>query len=186
MRIYTFLFIGLVAASLSACGSGDFIEKSPTNSNSTQSTQVLAPGTYKLAFSAISTARLAAPVSGIDVAVKLPVGVSVTTLTGSSGQVAVSSVIPGSAIQSTSLAFASYSASTRTVYLSMTTSQDSYRGGQFVNLLFNVGAGTSVTPNDIFALNTTYPKYKVVGFDSVTHSSVNLTSALKTSLAVEQ
>jgi hypothetical protein len=42
--------------------------------------RILAPGSYKLAFSAISTKRLEAPISGIDVSVKFSAGISVNTV----------------------------------------------------------------------------------------------------------
>lgn len=182
--------LALAVMSLNGCGGsgGDLIQSPPTTTNTTISdTQALAPGTYKLTFSAISTARLAAPISGIDVSVKLPAGLSVSTVTGGgTGQITTTSVTPGNAIQATSLAYGNYSASTRTAYLSMATTQDTYRKGQFLNLLFTVTPGTIVTPNDIFLLNTaTSPAYKVVGFDTVSHSTVIMTSTVRTILGVE-
>ncbi|MFZ4854889.1 MAG: hypothetical protein ACOYL3_00705 [Desulfuromonadaceae bacterium] len=188
MNIRTLLLLCVVVTSLSACGGGgggDLIQAAPPPTTVIPGTQALAAGTYKLTFSALSTARLVAPISGIDVAVKLPVGLSVSTVTGGgTGQIVSTSVTPGSAIQATSLAFGNYSASTRTAYLSMATTQDSYRGGQFLNLLFTVASGTSVTPNDIYNLNATYPKYKVVGLDTVTHSTVTMTGSVLTTLGV--
>ncbi|HIJ86683.1 MAG TPA: hypothetical protein HPP97_03255 [Desulfuromonadales bacterium] len=47
-----------------------------------------------------------------------------------------------------------------------------------------VGAGTAITPNDIFALNTGYSPYKVVGFDAASNSSVTMTGKVKTALEV--
>lgn len=179
-------------ALLAACGGGgggDLIQAPNTPGTTTTtvpSNQVLTPGTYKLTFTAISTARLAAPISGLDMAVRFPAGLSVSTVNGgATGQITSTSITPGSAIQATSLAFGNYSASTRTAYLTMATSQGNYRGGQFMNLLFSVTAGTSVTPNDISALNAIYPNYKVVGLDTVTHSSVTMTGSVKTTLGVQ-
>jgi hypothetical protein len=162
-----------VALQLSGCGSDG-----AASSN-------LAPGTYKLTFSAISTAKLAVPISGIDISVKFPAGLSVSTVTGGSGQIAAASLAPGNATTASFLAYGNYSASTRTAYLSMATSQGSYRGGQFMSLLFTVGAGTAVTVDDIIALNALYPQYKVVGADTVTRSSMILSSSVKTTLGVE-
>ena len=190
MNIRTLLLVCVAILSLTACGSGgggDLIPPATLPTADVSNTQTLAPGTYKLTFSTISTARLAAPISGIDVAVKFPAGLSVSTITGGgTGQITYSSITPGSAILATSLAFGNYSASTRTAYLYMATTQETYRGGQFLNLFFTVASGTSVTPDDIYALNVTYPSYKVVGLDTVTHSTVTMTGSVKTTLGVVQ
>ena len=118
MNIRTLLLVCVAILSLTACGSGgggDLIPPATLPTADVSNTQTLAPGTYKLTFSTISTARLAAPISGIDVAVKFPAGLSVSTITGGgTGQITYSSITPGSAILATSLAFGNYSASTRT------------------------------------------------------------------------
>ncbi|NVO00460.1 MAG: hypothetical protein HXX17_14165 [Geobacteraceae bacterium] len=193
MNIRSLLLLCAVVTSLSACGGGggggDLIQAPPPTTPTTvvPGTQALAAGTYKLTFSAISSARLLAPISGIDVAVKFPAGLSVSTVTGGgTGQITSTSITPGSAILATSLAFGNYSASTRTAYLSMATSQDTFRSGQFLNLLFTVASGTTITPNDIYALNVTYPTYKVIGLDTVTHSTVTMTGSVLTTLGVER
>lgn len=187
MKFRILMLICSTAALLAACGGGGDLIQAPGDATTTVSPgQVLTAGTYKLTFTALSTARLTAPISGIDVAIRLPAGLSVSTVNGSAtGQIVSTSITPGSAIQATSLAFGNYSASTRTAYLSMATSQENYRGGKFLNLLFTVAAGTSVTPNDISALNVTYPNYKVVGLDTVTHNSVTMNDLVKTTLGVE-
>ena len=182
MKFRTFLSIGMVAATLSACGGGGGDWQQGTTAAS--DTQPLAAGMHKLTFSAISTAQLDAPISGVEVAVKLPAGLSVSTLSGGTGQITPAAVSQGSALQDTSLAFGSYSASTRTAYLAMTTPQNNYRSGQYLTLQFAVAAGSLITPNDIYAMNATYPLYKVVGLDSVSHSSVVLTGKVKTTLGV--
>jgi hypothetical protein len=181
------------AVLISACGGGgDLIEQpivtNPIASNTqalVSNTQAMVPGVYKLTFSAFSTARLVAPISGIDVAVRFPAGLSVSMVTDGTAQITSTSVTPGSAIQATSLAFGVYSASTRTAYLSMATTQETFRGGQFLNLLFTVAPGTSVTPNDIYNLNAPYQSYKVVGLDTSAHSTVILTDSVKTTLGIE-
>lgn len=175
------------ALALSGCGGGgDLIPAESTATDVVPISQTLTPGTYKLTFSAISTARLVAPISGIDVAVKLPPGLSVSTINGGTGQIDSTSFAPNSAILGSSLAFGNYSASTRTAYISMATTQDTFRSGQFMKLFFTVAKGAAVTPNDIIVLNATYPHYKVVGLDTVTHNSVTLTGTVKTTLAVER
>jgi hypothetical protein len=191
MNFKSLLLICIAVATLSACGGGgggDLIQASPPTPPTAPpvvvpGTKTLAAGTYKLTFTAISTSRLPAPISGIDVAVKLPVGVSVSTVNGgATGQIVSTSITPGSAILATSLALGNYSASTRTAYLSINTPQETFRGGQFLNLLLTVETGTSITPDDIYALNVTNPKYKVLGL--VAHSTVNMTGSVLTTLGV--
>ncbi len=177
MSIRNVVLFGLILSTLAACGGGG---SQPGNQNS----QALPSGNYKLTFSAISTARLATPISGIEIAVKLPAGLSVSTLTGGSGQINPLSVSTGSAIGTAGLAFGSYSASTHTAYLSMVTTQENYRGGQYLNLLFNVPPHSSVTPNDVFVLNDLFPRYRVVGLDTVTHNSVVMTGNVTTTLGI--
>jgi hypothetical protein len=176
MNFKSLILTFAASALLSACGSSGG-GAAPSN--------ILAPGTYKLTFSAISTAKLAVPIRGIDISVKFPAGLSVSTVTGGSGQIADTSLTPGNATSASFYALGNYSASTRTAYLSMATSQGTYRGGQFMTLLFTVGQGTAVTADDIYALNALYPEYKVVGVDTVTNSSVILNSDVKTTLGVE-
>lgn len=185
MNIRILMLLCTATLSLSACGNngGDLIEKATTLV--TSNSQTLTPGVYKLTFAAFSTARLAAPISGIDVAVKLPAGLLVHTDSGGTGQVAVTSLTQGSAVFGQSWVLGNYSASTRTAYLSMGSTQDDFRSGQYMNLFFTVAAGTSVTPNDIYALNATYPNYKVIGMDTSAHSTVVLTGSVKTTLGIE-
>jgi hypothetical protein len=183
MSIRVLLLLCATAVLLTACGvDGELVEKTPVV-NVVKGTQPLSAGTYKLTFSALSTARLATSISGIDVTVKLPSGLSVATVSGASGQVLPTSIIPGNVNQSI---LGNYSASTRTVYLAMITPQDTYRSGQFMNLLFTVQPGSSVTPDDILALNSTFSNYKVVGWDVNSYSSVILTGSVKTTLGVER
>lgn len=186
MKIRSLMLLFATSMALSACGGGDggVVGIGIVRSTADPNTQPLAAGSYKLTFSAVSTARLDAPISGVEVAVKLPTGLSVSTTTGTTGQILSTSLTPGSALKSTSLAFGSYSASTNTVYLSMATTQEDYRSGQFLNLLLLVPAHSTVTPNDIYSLNATYPHYKVIGLDTITHNTVTMTDKVKTTLKV--
>jgi hypothetical protein len=186
MKIQAILLICAFAATLSACGGGggNWQEGAAVNTPPTDLNKPLAAGVHKLTFSAISTASLDVPISGIEVAVRLPAGLSVSTATDGTGQITPTSVKQGNALQDTSLAFGSYSASTRTAYFAVTTPQDDFRNGQYLTLLFTVSPSASVSPNDIYTLNAAYPVYKVVGLDTVTHNTVVMTGKVKTTLGV--
>ena len=147
-------------------------------------TQPLPAGTYKLAFSAISTARLAAPISGIDMEVTLPLGVSVTTATGTSGQIDSSSLTTGGAITAASLVFGSYSVLQRKAHVVMATSQEDFRGGEFLVMTFIVSPEAQLSTYDILTAHDTTVLHKVVGLDTTTHSTVLLTDEIETLLHV--
>jgi hypothetical protein len=177
MKIRGIIPVGLTIIYLSVCGCGD----SGSDSNAVNRNSLpLAAGTHLMAFTAISTSRLPVPISGIEVAIKLPAGVSVATASGGSGALKGTALLSGSTGSVQSLAFGSYSASTRTVYLAMATIQENCRGGNMLNLLIDIDSGISITPDEIYALNAVYPRYRVVGLDTVTHNTVQLTDTVKT------
>ena len=184
MKTRNKLLFLMPAALLSACGGGGGDWKESTTAPTSPVGQALAAGVHKLTFSAVSTARLSAPINGIDVAVRLPAGLSVSTTTGGTGQITPTSLIQGTALQDTSLSFGNYSASTRTAYLAVATPQSNFRSGQYLTLLFNVSSGTSVTPSDIYAMNATYQTYRVIGLDTVSHNTVVMTDRVLTTLGM--
>lgn len=120
---------------------------------SSDSATILAPHKTTLAFTAISTAALGSSISGIELNVVLPSGMSVSTSSGT--QIASSSLLPGTALpaSATTIIYGSYSASSRKAQLTMGTTGDSYRSGEFLRLVCNVDYATTVTINDLRALN---------------------------------
>lgn len=189
MNMRTWLLCSAMSIVLSACGGGgDLINASAPASSEMPGSRELAPGKYKLTFTAISTARLPVAVSGVEVAVKLPTGLSVATVPGSgaSGPFNAASVMSGSAVQAGGVVFGGYSSSTRTAYVTMVTTQENFRGGTYVSLLFTAEPGSAVTPDDIYNMNAVYPHYRVVGVDTAAHSTVLMTGMVRTRLAVEQ
>lgn len=138
-------------------------------------------GTATLTFSAMSTATLPAPISGIDFIVTLPQGMSVTT-SGNSGQIAVASVTAGSALSGTNLAYGSYSASTRTAHLTMATTSNTFRAGEFLRLSCNVDLGSTITLADVKALNAPVNIIGASGYDPVARSTVSLTDKIAVTL----
>lgn len=174
-RILHLIGLILTLAALAGCGGDD-------GSTPTASDYVFPAGTATLTFSAMSTAQLPASVSGIDFTLALPVGMNVTTTTGGSGQIVTSTLTPGSALSGTNLAYGNYSASTRKAYLTMATTSDSYRSGEFLRLACTVGTGTSLTLSGLQALNTPVTIVKAVGYDALTNSTVDLTDKLAVSI----
>jgi len=181
--ILTPLLIALALTTLYGCGSGDS-SNSSTSSGTTPvaDTYVFPAGTATITFSAMSTAKLSAPVSEILVALNLPVGMSVTTTGGASGLIDGTTVTAGSALTGTSLAFGTYSASTRTAYLSTTITSDSYRSGEFLRLICTVASGPVITLADLKAANDPVTIVKAVGYDSTSKSTVTLTDKLKVTI----
>lgn len=171
-RVQHLIGVILTLAALAGCGGGD--------GSSTPSTgdYVFPAGTATVTFSAMSTAQLPASISGIDFTLTLPVGMDVTTTTGGTGQIVTSTLTPGSALSGTNLAYGNYSASTRKAYLTMATTSDSYRSGEFLRLACTVGTGTSITLSGLQALNAPVTIVKAVGYDTLTNSTVDLTDKL--------
>ena len=142
---------------------------------------VLPTGKTVISFSAASTSSLAVPISAIDLKITLPSGISVTT-SGASGQLDSATVLPGSALGGTNLAYGSYAAATQTVQLSMATTSSSYNGGEFLKLYCNAPSGAAVTLGNLRALNTPVVVTKAVGYDPVTQSTVTLTDKVAVTL----
>ncbi len=143
---------------------------------------VFPAGKATVTFSAMSTARLSAPVSGIDLSITLPAGMSVATSGGSSGRIENASVVPGAGLTGTNLAFGTYSASTNKVHLSMATTSDTFRSGEFLRLTCAVASRTSITLGILRSLNTPVTLLKGVGYYPASKSTKDLTGALKVAL----
>ncbi len=163
-------------ATLYGCGGGD------GGGGPVADSYVFPAGKATLTFTAMSTAHLTAPISGVDFSIKLPTGMSVTTASGGSGQIDSTTVTPGLSLSGTNLAYGSYSASTRKAYLGMATTSSSYRSGEFLRLTCTVAPNTAITLADLKALNSPVTLVKAVGYDTATKSTVVLTGTLKVTL----
>lgn len=174
-----FLRVGILAALvlviMSGCGDGG----GSGNNGGTQGSYTFPEGKSTLAFSALSTAKLPASISGVDLSITLPQGMSVPTNNGLSGPIATDAVQPGTGMIGTNLAFGSYSVSTRKVYLSMVTTSDTFRSGEFLRLVCVVKPNTAITLADLNALNTPVNIKKAVGLDMVTNTTTVFSSSLK-------
>lgn len=169
----------LVIATLSGCGDDD-------GGGAITDAYVFPAGRATLTFIAMSTAQLPAPINGVDFSIVLPQGMSVTTQNGGSGQIDNTTVIPGSALTGTNLAYGSYSASTRKAYLAMATTSSTYRSGEFLRLFCTVAPDTRITLGSLKALNSPTAVTKAVGYDSSTTSTVQLTGKVSVTIGANK
>lgn len=135
-------------------------------------------------FAALSTARLDSPISGIDLSFVLPGGMEVATAGGVSGAIESGAVSSGKALAGTSIAYGTYSASTRRVRLSMGTVSDAYRSGEFLRLTCLVADDAIVAADALQVLETSLSVLKVAGYDSGTRSTTVLTGKVKVTMAL--
>ena len=158
---------------LAGCGGGGGSGNIPT------STSVV------VAFSLVSTARLPARISGVNIAAHLPAGVSVATDSANPRQISATALVAGSAMDSLPAAdkiiIGSYSSDGNLVSISTAGAAGTpgFGPGEYARLTCLVAPGVNVTENGIRALNTPLASFKVTGFDPATHSTVDLTNLLQ-------
>ena len=177
--ILKLVLVALAFTTLYGCGGGGDGGSTPAP---VADTYVFPSGNATITFAAMSTAKLAAPISGIDFTVTLPQGMSATTAGGVSGQIDSTTITAGSALTGTNLAFGTYSVSTRKAHLSMATTSNSYRSGEFLRLTCTVASGSSITLAQFKAANDPVAIVKAVGYDSATSSTVALTGKVKVTI----
>jgi hypothetical protein len=135
-----------------------------------------------LVFTAASTGTLTTPISGIDLVVTLPEGISVATSGSASEQIASDAVVPNASLGGTTLASGSY-ASSRKTHLAVIMTSNSYKGGEFLRLRCDIASGSSVTREKTAASPVTI--VKAVGFDPETRTTVTLTDKVKVTMALK-
>ena len=176
MHRFVRMAVLLIISTLYGCGGSGGNWQLETQSFTSDSYQFPAGRTAMISFSAVGITNLPVPISAIDMTVTLPQEINVTTVSGTSGQLDTTTVVPGSALGGTNLAYGSYADTTRTLQLSMATTNSSYRSGEFLRLYVKVPAGVNVTLGALRTLNSPVALVKVVGYDPVTQSTVTLTS----------
>lgn len=172
--------VAAVLVTMSGCGDHD----DGANDNGTQVSDgyVFPAGKATLVFSVVSSEPLDSPVSGIDLAVTLPHGMSVTTDSGASGMIAASAITPGSKFTGTNLSFGTYSASSGKIRLNMATASNSYRSGELFRLTCAVGPDTQISLTDVKALNSPVLILKAVGYDAAAGTTVLLNNRLRVTI----
>ena len=169
----------LLVSTLYGCGDSNGWQFDPKSL--TTDAYVFPTGKTVISFSAAPTSGLPVPISAVDLTITLPSGMSVTT-SGAAGQLDSATVLPGSALGGTNLAYGSYAEATRTVQLSMATTSSSYNGGEFLKLYCSVPSGAVVTLGNLRTLNAPVVVTKAVGYDPVTQSTVTLTDKVAVTL----
>jgi hypothetical protein len=168
---------------LSGCGDSDNDGlRSSSDPVAINDSYLFPAGKATLVFSVISTTRLDAPVSGIDIAVTLPHGMSVSTTSGVSGQITPAAIASGPQLSGTNLSFGTYSASTGKIRLNMATTSTGYRTGELLRLTCSVAPNTNITLTELKALNSPVVVLKAVGYDPVSKNSVLLNEKLQVTL----
>lgn len=162
--------------SLAACsgGGGTAINETPQPASKTAT----------ISFSIISTARLTAPVQGVQLSAYLPVGVNVVTDPGttilSSGTLTFGSGLTSANRQ----VYGSYSAPIRKVKIIVVTTEETFRSGEFAKLTVSYPETTILSANDFTSINTpSFPSFEAGGY-VVGSGSVDLTTKLRASLGV--
>ena len=130
-----------------------------------------------VSFSAISSAHPPVQISGINVTVTLPSGVSVSTESGTS-QISSSALVAGSALDSlpagNKMVLGSYDSATQRVSISAI-GTSSFGSGEYARLTCTVAAGTTLSQSGIVALNTPPAAFQVFGYDN-NNNTVPLTA----------
>lgn len=166
---------------LAGCGGGN---SSGSNNNSSSTTAVVA-------FSLVSSAQLPQRISGVTIAIYLPVGVSVQTDSADPKQISATALATGSAMASlptvNKVVLGSYSSAGRLVRIitATTNTTSGFGPGEYARLTCQVAPNVNMTSNGLTTLNTPPVEFKVAGFDSVTQSSVDLTNLLQPHFAVQ-
>ena len=169
------IIIGIVTmVAIYGCGGSG----GSNGSSGSSGTDVFPAGKATLSFTAMSTAKLPASISGIDISLNLPVGMTVGTESGSSGVVSSASIASGSALSRTGLAYGTYSASSNKVHLIMATTSTTFRSGEFLRLTCSVAQNSNITLSNVKALNTPVRIVKAAGVDTM-NNSFELTDKLK-------
>jgi hypothetical protein len=160
---------------LAACGGGGGGSSAPAATTKTAT----------VAFNVVSTAQLPVPVQGVVLAAFLPVGTSVATDPGTN-VISAAALATGSGITSPNrIVFGSYSAAIRKVKITVATTEDTFRGGEFAKLTVSFPSTVTLASADFITLNSpSFPLFDSAGFDAVAHSTVDLTSKLNASLGV--
>jgi hypothetical protein len=140
----------------------------------------LAAGSYQLSF-ALAAGNASVPVSGVNLTVSLPPGVSVAT-TGSAGAIADTALVTGGALTGTSLVSGRYDASDQQVQLVLATVPSASWSGEFARLTVTIPADSFTASSLATAVGTSFPAYQVEGLAASTHDPVLLSSLVTTTV----
>lgn len=143
----------------------------------------LASGSYQLVFS-VDASAASSPVTGLELTVQLPKGVTVAT--DADGKILASALSVGGAVKGTNLITGRYVASTQQAILSLSAAATTNWTGEFAKLNLGIPVGVNLSEYS-FATTTQsgFPAYKVVGLSS-TREMVPLTDMAKTTVSLKK
>lgn len=155
--------------------------------NKSSSSQAADPGTfsagtYQLSVQLAPAAGAGVPISGVDLTLALPAGVSIAVSNPATGQIDPAALKAGGAVTGTSVVLGTFLAAQKQVHLTLVAAPTASWGGEAFRVTFQT-AGT-ITLKDLQALNSTLPGFRVAGVDTTAHSTVLLTSEVTSSLSI--
>lgn len=152
---------------LAACGGGGGGSTPPVTTK-----------TATIAFNVVSTAKLPAPVQGVQLTATLPAGTTVATDAGTKA-ISTSALVAGSGITSANKqVFGNYSGGKVTI--TVVTPEDTFRGGELAKLTLSYQSTTTLAAGD-FAAPTLSQAF---GHDTTTSSDMDLLGKLQAALGV--
>jgi titin len=143
----------------------------------------LAAGSHTIVFSFTTSGLPAAPVGGIQLAVALPAGISVSA-DPATGEIDTGAIHAGGAVPGANVIAGSYAASTRRVSLALASTAEAAWSGEFLRLDVTVEPGLRLGADDLLRLNAPLPAFEAVGVDTATHRTVVLTEQVQPGLAL--
>jgi len=144
----------------------------------------LAAGSHTLSVEIQPVTGATVPVSGLDLTLVLPPGVTIATQGSGSSEIAAADLTAGSAVPgATKVVAGSYRSGPQQVRLGLTAGPSAVWSGEALRLTFFAPAN-QIMATDFQALNTSPVALTAVGVDTITHSSVIITKQVQIILKV--
>ena len=170
---------GVIALLMLGCTGGS----SNTNNDGIPDHRALASGSYQLVFS-VDASAAPSPVTGLELTVQLPKGVTVAT--DADGKILASALSVGGAVKGTNLITGRYVASKQQAVLSLSAAATTSWTGEFAKLNLAIPDGVNLSEYSFATTaQSNFLAYKVVGLSS-TREMVPLTDMAKTTVSLKK